>query len=88
MTDHDCIEEVRTKLIRYCLLQEKCTHDTPCAACAPFVRVLAMAKITADEIAGIAPHIALVTPLEKPREKNPRSFLTAFRPRAHAAQSD
>ena len=87
-SDHESIEDVRKLLIRYCLLQEKCTHDVPCASCAPFVRVLKLAEIAADEIAGIGPKFALVTPIENAHEKKPRSFLPVFRTKAHAQPSN
>ena len=88
MTDHESIEDVRKTLIRYCLLQEKCTHDVPCASCAPFVRVLTLAKIAADEIAGIGPKFAIMTATENTQEKKPRSFLPVFRTKAHAQPSN
>ena len=90
-TDHESIEDVRALLIRYALLQRDCTKGEdggPCATCAPILRVLKLAEIAADEIAGIGPKFALVTPIENAHEKKPRSFLPVFRTKAHAQPSN
>lgn len=91
MTDHESIEDVRALLIRYALLQRDCTKGEgggPCATCAPILRVLKLAEIAADEIAGIGPKFALVTPIENAHEKNSWPVLGLFRTKAHAQLSN
>lgn len=90
-TDHESIEDVRALLIRYALLQRDCTKGEdggPCATCAPILRVLKLAEIAADEIAGIGPKFAILTSTENVQEKKPRSFLPVFRTKAHPQPSN
>lgn len=90
-SDHESIEDVRKLLIQRALLQRDCKNGEdggPCATCAPIIRVLKLAEIAADEIAGIGAKFALVTPIENAHEKNPRPVLGLFRMKAHAQPSN